>query len=144
VALSSNTIDENVAGAVIGKLATDEDAADTHTFKVDDTRFEVDALGNLKLKAGQSLNYEARNSVVVNVTATDNGSPALSKEQAFTITVNDRNDAPEAARRHRHRAWGGHHLTGPGCFGQRHGRGWRSSHDHQCYRGFGQHGSNRH
>jgi len=96
VALSSNTIDENVAGAVIGKLATDEDAADTHTFKVDDTRFEVDALGNLKLKAGQSLNYEARNSVVVNVTATDNGSPALSKEQAFTITVNDRNDAPEA------------------------------------------------
>lgn len=58
MALSSNTIDENVAGAVIGKLATDEDAADTHTFKVDDTRFEVDALGNLKLKAGQSLNYE--------------------------------------------------------------------------------------
>ena len=37
---------------------TDPDSGDTHTFAVDDARFEVVG-GQLKLKAGQSLDFEA-------------------------------------------------------------------------------------
>ncbi len=51
---------ENAAGAIIGNLGVvDPDVGDTHTWSVDDVRFEVVA-GQLKLKAGQSLNFESR------------------------------------------------------------------------------------
>jgi VCBS repeat-containing protein len=45
-------------GTNIIVTGTDPDAGDTVHFTVSDNRFEVDASGNLKLKAGVSLNYE--------------------------------------------------------------------------------------
>ena len=61
---------------------TDLDAGDSHGFTVSDARFEV-VSGDLKLKAGLSLNFEAEPTVAVTVTATDAG--GLSYVQAFTM-----------------------------------------------------------
>jgi Ca2+-binding RTX toxin-like protein len=92
IALSATVVSENVAGGVVGTLAaTDPDTDDTHSWSVDDTRFEV-AGGSLKLKDGVSLDREADGSVVVNVTATDGG--GLSRTEAFTITVTNVNETP--------------------------------------------------
>ena len=87
VTLSATTVAENAAGAVIGNLTvTDPDAGNTHTYAVDDARFEVVA-GQLKLKAKVSLDHEAAAAVNVTVTATDAG--GLSKAQSFAVTVTD-------------------------------------------------------
>ncbi|MBM4058993.1 MAG: hypothetical protein FJ275_12310, partial [Planctomycetes bacterium] len=92
MALSSTSISENAAGSVVGTLSVvDPDAGDTHTWSVDDSRFEVVA-GALKLKPGESLDRESASSVVLNVTATDAG--GLSRTEAFTITVTNVNEVP--------------------------------------------------
>jgi hypothetical protein len=90
--LSGATVTENATGAVVGTLTTtDPNVGDTFSYKVDDARFEV--VGNvLQLKSGVSLNYEADQSVVVNVTTTDKG--GLSYSEAFTIGVKDITEAP--------------------------------------------------
>ena len=94
VSLDNASIDENAAGAVVGALsASDPDAGDSHTYTVDDLRFEV--VGNqLELKAGESLDHEAGDTVAVTVTATDAG--GLATSQLFTVAVNDVNEAPTA------------------------------------------------
>jgi len=87
VTLSASIVTENVAGASIGSLTvTDPDAGDTHTLTVDDSRFEI-VSGSLKLKAGNSLNFETSATVNVNVTATDSANNQFTK--ALTVTVND-------------------------------------------------------
>jgi VCBS repeat-containing protein len=55
ISLDNNTVIENDAGAIIGTLSvTDVDVVDTHTFSINDPRFE--AIGSqLKLKTGESL-----------------------------------------------------------------------------------------
>ncbi|MFN3231367.1 MAG: cadherin domain-containing protein [Alphaproteobacteria bacterium] len=90
---TSAMIDEN-AGVQVGMLVVDDiDAADTHTFAVDDVRFEVvDKV--LKLKAGQSIDFETEPSVTLSVTATDSG--GLSTQQSFSIDVTATNEAPTA------------------------------------------------
>ena len=86
IQLSNASVDENSAGAVIGNLsASDPDTGSSHSFSVDDSRFEVVA-GQLKLKSGQSLNFESEPAVTLHVTATDNGSPGLSIAAAITET----------------------------------------------------------
>ena len=99
IALSGTTINENIAGAVIGDLTTtDEDTGDSHTYTLsgnDADSFEV-VDGQLKLKDGVSANYEAQNSYTVTVTATDSG--GLSTSEDFTITINDVNDAPSGMK----------------------------------------------
>ncbi|KOR32988.1 hypothetical protein TI05_03815, partial [Achromatium sp. WMS3] len=95
--LANTTVDEVTAGAVVGTLSiTDQDATDTHTYAVDDTRFEVDGYNRLKLKATENLDYETEDTVTVKVTATDSGTGNLTADQIFTIQVNDRNEAPIA------------------------------------------------
>ncbi len=90
--LSSATINENVAGGVIGMLSTvDPNAGDKHTYSVSDSRFEV-VNGQLKLTAGTSLNYENGSSVQLKVTTTDQG--GLSYSENFTIAVKNVNEAP--------------------------------------------------
>ena len=90
--LSGATVTEHVAGSVIGAVVTiDPNAADTHTYKVDDDRFEVVG-GQLKLKSGVSLDYEVASSVVVNITTTDQG--GLTYSEGFKISVTDGNDPP--------------------------------------------------
>ncbi len=94
LALSAATVSENAPGAAIGTLTvTDPDAGDSHVFSVSDDRFEV-VNGQLKLKAGQALDFEAAASVPVVVTATDRG--GLSFQKTFTVTVvNKNNDGNE-------------------------------------------------
>lgn len=87
ITLSASTVTENTAGAPIGNLVvTDPDVGDTHTLTVDDVRFEVVG-GALKLKAGNSLNFEAAATVNVNVTAKDSANNQFIK--SFAISVND-------------------------------------------------------
>ncbi|MEZ5830588.1 MAG: cadherin domain-containing protein, partial [Dongiaceae bacterium] len=92
ITISNLKVDELDDGAVIGALSTaDPDVGDTHTYKVDDNRFEI--VGNqLQLKAGSSLDYETEPTVTVNVTSTDSGGSSVTK--AFTVNVNDLNEAP--------------------------------------------------
>ncbi len=92
IALSNSSVDENVAGAVVGTLSTtDVDAGDSHTYAVDDARFEVVG-GQLKLKDGVSLNHESESSVVVEITTTDSAGATYS--ETFTIAVGDVNEGP--------------------------------------------------
>ena len=92
------SVAENDAGADVAAVsATDVDMGDTHTFEVSDNRFEV-AGGMLKLKDGESLNHEAGAEVMVTVTVTDDGDPAMSDSAEVTISVTDANDDPMFAR----------------------------------------------
>ncbi len=92
--LSKNTVTENAKGAKIGKLSTtDQDKNDTHTYTVSDKRFEVTQNGELKLKQGQSLDYETEKSVKVIVTTND-GKADFAKEFTINIT-DDKSDNPK-------------------------------------------------
>ena len=85
-------VPENAAAAIVGPLTvTDPDAADTHTFTISDDRFEV-AGGQLRLKPGMTLDFEAEPAVTLTITATDAG--GLSITRAFPITALDVNEAP--------------------------------------------------
>ncbi|AFZ24601.1 Ca2+-binding protein, RTX toxin [Cylindrospermum stagnale PCC 7417] len=96
ITLSNNSLAENAVAAVIGTLTvSDPDAGSSHSFSVNDTRFEV-VNGQLKLKAGQSLNFEAEPTVNLNITATDNGTPSLSLTRSFTLNVSNVNEVPTA------------------------------------------------
>lgn len=87
ISLSAATARENDAGVVIGTLTTtDQDAVDTAAYSVSDARFEVVG-GQLKLKAGVSLDFEVASSISLDVTVTDSG--GLTFTQQFTITVED-------------------------------------------------------
>jgi hypothetical protein len=93
IALSGGSVNENVAGAAIGVLSvTDPDAGGSHVFSVPGgSPFEVSGT-TLKLKAGQSLDFESTPSVTVDVTVTDQG--ALTRTETFTISVNNGNEPP--------------------------------------------------
>ena len=96
------SVDENNEGATIAAVTT-ENATDGVTVSGDD-RFEV-ADGNLKLKDGESLDFESDTSPIeVTLTASGDGESA---EATVTVTINDVNEAPtievadgENARRH--------------------------------------------
>ena len=93
-ATETTTVKENAAGANIATKATASDPdKDALTYTVSDNRFEVDNKGNLKLKAGQSLDHETAKTVTVKVTATD--SKGLSAVKTVTINVEDVNEKPE-------------------------------------------------
>ncbi|MGI9227169.1 MAG: hypothetical protein ACR2PU_00100, partial [Gammaproteobacteria bacterium] len=90
ISLDGNTISENIDGAVVGTVTTsDVDSGDTHIYSVSDDRFEVvnDGSGNmqLKVKDGQSFNYEKDSSVEVTVTSTD--ASGMSTSEAFAINI---------------------------------------------------------
>ena len=101
--LGKSDIEENrPADSTVGTFdATDVDAGSTFTFDLvagagstDNGAFTV--TGNaLVAKAG--FNFEVKSSYDIRVRVTDNGTPALSREQMFTITVIDVNDAPTVA-----------------------------------------------
>ncbi len=92
---------ENTTTAVtIGALSVTDADSDTeafgqHTFTVSDNRFEV-VNGELRLKAGQSLDHETESSIDVTVTATDNNNTGFTRNETFTILVQDVNEAPTA------------------------------------------------
>jgi hypothetical protein len=95
-------VDENQpSGTDVGNFSTtDPDAADTHTYSLvtgtgdtDNGQFTISG-GTLKTNA--QFNFEVKNSYSVRVRTTDNGTPAQSFEESFTISINDANDAPLA------------------------------------------------
>jgi len=98
ILLSSKTIPENQpVGTVIGTFSTtDEDAGDTHTYRLvagsgdqDNARF---AISSGKLKTNAVLNYEEQAEYRVRVSTTDSGGAVY--EKAFTITALNANDPP--------------------------------------------------
>ncbi|MEM6473092.1 MAG: LamG-like jellyroll fold domain-containing protein, partial [Planctomycetota bacterium] len=92
LALDNTSVAENAPGAVVGALSSyDPDAGDSITYTVSDDRFEV-VDGQLQLADGVSLNHEDVASIELTVTATD--SAGESTAEAFTINVEDVNEAP--------------------------------------------------
>ncbi|WP_298981845.1 cadherin domain-containing protein [uncultured Roseibium sp.] len=92
---TTHTLAENDAGAVIASLTTvDADSGDTHTYSVDDSRFDV-VSGQLKLKEGVSVDRESENSITVNVTTTDENGASHTEE--VTIAISDVDEADVAS-----------------------------------------------
>ncbi len=98
VNLSANTIAENsAAGSTIGNLSTtDPNSGDTFIYTLvsgdgstDNGAFTIS--GN-QLKLTASPNFETKSSYTVRIRSTDGG--GLFKEQTFTITVTNVNEAP--------------------------------------------------
>ena len=101
IELDNDSVEENADGAIIGNISvSDPDTEPEFTnniVTVSDNRFEViDNNGTLqlKLKDGQSLNYEAGTSVTLNLTATDANDSSLTYSEEFTINVINVNEAP--------------------------------------------------
>jgi hypothetical protein len=95
IALSAASIAENNApAATVGTLsAVDADAGQTHTFALiagagdaDNAAFSI--VGNA-LRINASADFETKASYAIRLRATDNGSPALSFEKQFSITITD-------------------------------------------------------
>ena len=103
LSLTPQNVDENEpVGTTVGTLsATDQDAAQTLTYSLepsgcgstypDGASFSV---AGTSLKTATMFNFEDKDSYDICVRVTDSGSSALATERAFTITVNDVNDAP--------------------------------------------------
>jgi hypothetical protein len=93
--LAPTSVAENLAGAVIGTLSATDAQGDAITFTADAASgFEVVG-GQLKLKAGVSLDFETAAAVTVAVTATDSNGNATTGD--VTVIVQDVNEAPALA-----------------------------------------------
>jgi len=92
VRLTTQRVRENESAAVVGTFQVDDpDHGDTHTFVVDDSRFEV--IGNeLRLRAGVTLNHEATPTIMLAITATDRGGLAI--DRLFDVQVENVNEPP--------------------------------------------------
>ncbi len=82
---STASVDEHRAGAVITAVETSDADGDTVTLTVSDDRFEI-AGGELRLREGESLDYETEASLEVTITASDGNATATAR---VTIAVND-------------------------------------------------------
>lgn len=87
--LSRSTVAKSTLGASVGRLtAIDPEPANSHTFTVSDTRFEV--VGDtLKLKNNIALDVAAGTTINFDVTATDSGIPSASFTKTFAVTVTE-------------------------------------------------------
>ncbi|MDA1073827.1 MAG: hypothetical protein O3A63_03560 [Proteobacteria bacterium] len=92
VQLSPASANENTDGVVIGGLsAIDSDPGDTHTYTTTDPRFEI--IGDqLKLRAGETFDFETEPLVSVEITVTD--ADSASHITTLIITVLDLNETP--------------------------------------------------
>ena len=100
---ATSTVAENTMGALLGEITlSDVDAGQTHTLTTSDPNFvtKQDDAGGwwLALADDASLNFEDGAEVMVTVTVTDDGDPAMSAEAVVTITVTDENDDPMFAQ----------------------------------------------
>jgi len=94
ITLSSSSVAENDIAAVIGNLSVTDVDSNNFTYGVNDNRFEV-VNSQLKLKEGESLDFETQSSINLEITATDDGNPTQSFTQSFAITVTDVNDTKQ-------------------------------------------------
>ncbi len=94
ISLDNHLVNENETGAVVGQVSvSDEETMDSHLFTITDARFDV-INDMLRLKADQVLDHESESSVRFSITATDNGSPALSITRTFVLVVDNVNERP--------------------------------------------------
>lgn len=97
IILSANSVPENTSTTVpltIGNLTMDDDGIGSNVLTIsgggDASKFQL--TGNqLQFKAGTVLDFEAKSSFQVTITATDGG---LSSSKTFTILLSDVNEAP--------------------------------------------------
>ena len=91
ITLSNATLPEDQAGAVVGTLATvDPDQGGTYTYAItNDPTGKFEIVGNtLKLKDGESFDYESMADPTVNLTIRTTDNPGgLSFEKQLTVTV---------------------------------------------------------
>ncbi len=92
----SSTTAVSIGALTVSDQDNTAEAFGQHTYTVSDSRFEV-AAGELRLKAGQALDYETEPTISVNVTATDENGSGFSFSKNFTIQVRDNNDVPIAS-----------------------------------------------
>ncbi|MFA9371737.1 MAG: cadherin domain-containing protein [Labilibaculum antarcticum] len=94
IQLSNATIAENSAiGSEVGILtATDQDAAQTLTFTIEENEFF--ALAGDQLVSKSDFDYEADNSYSVEITVADQA--GLTYKQSFSIQITDENETPSA------------------------------------------------
>ena len=82
--LSNMTVTANTSGASVGDLTTiDVDTGDSHTYSVDDPRFEI-VNGQLKLRDGETVSLGE--SVTLTITTTDSGGLTYTTPFALTVT----------------------------------------------------------
>lgn len=94
IRLDNAEVEENHAGAPIGRLsAHDDDLQDTLRYETSDSRFVVTG-DTLRLAEGVSLDAETEPSVALTVTAIDSGNEE--SDARFDILVRDVFDAPVA------------------------------------------------
>ena len=94
VSLDASEVAENAAGAVVGALSASDPEGDAITFSVAaDSPFEV-ASGQLKLRDGVALDFEAGSTVEVAVTATD--AKGATTTTTLAVKVTDVAEAPLA------------------------------------------------
>jgi Ca2+-binding RTX toxin-like protein len=86
ITLSNLSIVEELDGAIVGTVAATDPDGDPLTYIVSDSRFEVVG-GVLKLKSGESIDFEAEPSVDLTITALDPSGASNSKD--FTIGTID-------------------------------------------------------
>ncbi|MES2565760.1 MAG: gliding motility-associated C-terminal domain-containing protein [Bacteroidota bacterium] len=95
ILINNVNVDENMpVGTLIGTLTViDNDLADTHTLTVDPglDSLSFTVVGNI-LQTNASFNFEAKDTFLVNIRATDPYAAYYVK--TFTIVVNDINDVP--------------------------------------------------
>src|SRR5207244_12843633 len=104
ISRSNSNIDENKpSGSLVGNLSQvgDPDSGETYTFTLltsgcsgsfpDSSNFQV---SGSQLQSAVSFNFEVKNSYTICVRVNDPGSPNLSFEKQFTITINNVNDPP--------------------------------------------------
>ena len=84
-AASTASVDEHRVGAVLTAVEASDADGDAVTLTVSDQRFEISA-GNLKLRPGESLDYETETSVDVTIAASDGEDSSTAR---ITIEVND-------------------------------------------------------
>jgi Ca2+-binding RTX toxin-like protein len=87
--LSGLSVQENSPGAVVGSVHANDPDIDSITYSVSDSRFEIVGT-TLKLKAGQSVDFEAQETIGLTITATDSNN--ASQSSSFTIAVRDVNE----------------------------------------------------
>ena len=87
-------VNENASlGSVLGTLlASDVDTDQALSFSVTGSAFVINNLGVVSVADPTQLDYETTAGFDLNVTVTDNGSPALSKAAVLTINLLPKND----------------------------------------------------
>src|SRR5262249_11667157 len=100
IVLSATSLAENVPiGTLVANLgAIDPDAGQSHTFALvsgaGSNENSAFAISGNSLNTAAGINYEFRQQYRIRLSTTDNGSRALSYEQAFIIQIQNINDAP--------------------------------------------------